>query len=130
MPLVRIDLVAGRSPAERAAIGDAVHQAMTETIDVPADDRFQVITEHDANDLRYDGGYLGVNRDDGLVLVHMTMKSGRTDEQKRALYRRIAELLGERAGVSPGNVMVVLSENELADWSFGDGEAQLLPDQS
>ena len=130
MPLVRIDVVAGRSAAERAAIGDAVHQAMTETIDVPADDRFQVITEHAPGALRYDPGYLGVRRDDGIVLVHMTMKRGRSEAQKRALHRRIAELLEERAGVEPRNVMVVLAENDLADWSFGDGRAQLLPDQS
>src|SRR3954464_12068438 len=99
---------------------------MTETIDVPADDLFQVITEHEPGDLRYDPGYLGVQRDDGIVSVHMTMKSGRTEGQKRALYRRITELLAERASVRPGNVLVVLSENELADWSFGEGQAQLL----
>lgn len=130
MPLVRIDLLQGRAAGEREAIGAAVHQAMTETIDVPADDVFQVVTEHPPGGIRYDPSYLGVERDEGIVVVHMTMKRGRSDEQKRALYRRIAELLEERAGVRPGNVLVVLSENELADWSFGDGRAQLLGDQS
>jgi phenylpyruvate tautomerase PptA (4-oxalocrotonate tautomerase family) len=130
MPLVRIDLVAGRSPEERQAIGAAIHQAMTETIGVPDDDLFQIITEHARGDLRADPHYLAIDRDDGVVVVHMTMKSGRTTEQKRALYRRIAELLEERCGIRPGNVLVVLAENGLADWSFGEGEAQLLGDQS
>ena len=126
MPLVRIDLIEGRSPDERVAIGAAVHQAMTETIDVPADDVFQVITEHDRAGLRYDPAYLGVDRDDGVVFIHMTMRGGRTVDQKRALYRRATELLEEQAGVRPGNVLIVLAENELEDWSFGDGVAQLL----
>ena len=128
MPLVRIDLRRGRSSEERSAIGAAVHQAMTETIDVPADDLFQVITEHDEAGLRYDPGYLGIERDDGVVYIHMTMRRGRTVAQKRALYRRVAELLAERAAVAPRNVLVVLSENELEDWSFGDGVAQLVPE--
>jgi phenylpyruvate tautomerase PptA (4-oxalocrotonate tautomerase family) len=126
MPLVRIDLIEGTSPDERIAIGAAVHQAMTETIDVPADDVFQVITEHDRAGLRYDPHYLGVERDDGVLFIHVTMRGGRTLAQKRALYRRITELLDARAGVRPGNVLVVLAGNGLEDWSFGDGEAQLV----
>ena len=125
MPLVRIDLREGRSPEERRAIGAAVHQAMTETIDVPHDDVFQVIAEHDPAGLRYDPGYLGVQRDDGIVFVHITMRGGRSDAQKRALYARVTELLSERAGIRPANVLIVLSENELIDWSFGNGEAQI-----
>jgi phenylpyruvate tautomerase PptA (4-oxalocrotonate tautomerase family) len=128
VPLVRIDLRRGRSADERTAVGAAVHQAMTETLDVPADDLFQVITEHDESGLRYDPGYLGIERDDGVVYIHMTMRRGRTVAQKRALYRRVAELLEERAGIAPRNVLVVLSENDLEDWSFGDGVAQLVPE--
>src|SRR5437868_15330212 len=124
MPLVRIDLLRGRSAETRAAIGAAVHQAMTETIEVPPDDVFQVITEHDAGGIRYDPGYLGIRRDDGAVFVHITLRGGRNDKQKRALYSRIGELMSERAGVEARNVLVVLSENELIDWSFGEGEAQ------
>jgi phenylpyruvate tautomerase PptA (4-oxalocrotonate tautomerase family) len=126
VPLVRIDVLEGRSPDERAAIGAAVQEAMVETIDVPADDLFQVIAEHDRAGLRYDAGYLGVERDDGVVFIQMTMRRGRTDEQKQALYRRVTELLAERAGVRAGNVLIALTENDLADWSFGDGVAQLL----
>ena len=125
MPLVRIDLLEGRSAEERAAIGAAVHEAMTETIEVPADDVFQVITEHPAGGIRFDPHYLGVERDEGIVFVHMTMRRGRSDAQKCALYARIAALLEERAGVRPGNVLIVLAENELIDWSFGNGEAQI-----
>jgi 4-oxalocrotonate tautomerase len=54
MPLVRISLRQGGPPGRGRAVGEAVHQAMVETIGVPPLDRFQVITEHPADDLVYD----------------------------------------------------------------------------
>jgi 4-oxalocrotonate tautomerase len=124
MPLVRIDLHQGHAEQELATIGDVVHQAMVETIAVPADDRFQVITEHPPGRIRYDRHYLGVERDDGIVLIQITLARGRSVEQKEALYRRIADGMAERAGVAPGNVFVSLVEVGREDWSFGEGTAQ------
>jgi len=124
MPLVRIDLHEGRSEQELAAIGDAVHQAMVETIGVPADDRFQVINEHPRGRLVYDPQYLGVSRDDGIVIIQVTLARGRPVEKKEALYQRIAERLGDTAGVEPRNVFVGLLEVGREDWSFGEGIAQ------
>ena len=77
MPLVRIDLHQGHAEEELAAIGDVVHRALVETIAVPADDRFQVITEHPSGRLIYDRHYLDVNRDDGIVLIQITLARGR-----------------------------------------------------
>jgi 4-oxalocrotonate tautomerase len=124
MPLVRIDLHEGRSEQALAAIGDAVHQAMVETIGVPADDRFQVLSEHRRGRLVYDPQYLGVGRDDGIVIVQITLARGRPVAKKEALYRRIAERLAELAGVEPRNVFVGLLEVGREDWSFGEGVAQ------
>jgi phenylpyruvate tautomerase PptA (4-oxalocrotonate tautomerase family) len=73
---------------------------------------------------RYDAHYLGVHRDDDIVFVAITMRSGRTADQKQALYRRIAELAKEYAGTEPRNVFVTITENEPLDWSFGNGVAQ------
>lgn len=92
---------------------------------IPPDDSFQVPTSHDGTQriLRYDD-YLGIHRDDDIVFVAITMRSGRTAEQKQALCRRIAELAKEYAGTDPRNVFVTITENESIDWSFGDGVAQ------
>jgi 4-oxalocrotonate tautomerase len=125
MPLVRISVVEGAPASRIAAIAEGVHQAMVETIDVPPDDRFQVITEHAPDRLVFDRFYLGVARSaEGLVLVAITMRAGRTEAQKKALYRRIAQRLEMEGGVRPEDVMVTLVENELVDWSFGNGVAQ------
>ena len=127
MPLVRIDTL-NMEPQRLEALGDAVQQALTDTIGFPAEDRFQVLTSHDgrAGTLRH-GTYLDVPRDDGIVYVDITLRAGRTDEQKTALYARLCLLVHQRAQVEPHNVFVVLHENSSADWSFGYGEAQYLP---
>jgi phenylpyruvate tautomerase PptA (4-oxalocrotonate tautomerase family) len=128
MPLVRIDTL-GANRDRLDALGRAVHDAMVETIGIPPDDLFQVLTGHDgaSGALRYDPDYLGVHRDNGVVFVAITLRSGRAPAQKQALYRRIAELVQERTGTAPGNVFITLTENEPIDWSFGDGIAQYVP---
>jgi len=128
MPLVRIDTL-GANRDHLDALGRAVHDAMIETIGIPPDDLFQVLTGHDgaSSIVRYDPDYLGVHRDNGIAIIAITMRSGRTPAQKQALFRRIAELAHERAGTDPRNVFVSLTENEPIDWSFGDGVAQYAP---
>jgi phenylpyruvate tautomerase PptA (4-oxalocrotonate tautomerase family) len=124
MPLVRIDAL--KADSDRlAALGRAVQDALVETIGIPPNDRFQVLTSHDgvSSTLAYDD-FLGIQRDEGVVYVAITMRSGRTPAQKQALYRRIAELAHEYAGTEPRNVLVTLTENESIDWSFGHGVAQ------
>ena len=127
MPFVRIDAL--RADRDRlAALGRAVHEAMVETINIPVDDRFQVLTSHDGvtSTLRYDN-FFDIQRDEGIVFIAISMRSGRTSDQKRALYRRIVELAHEYAGTDPKNVVITLAENELIDWSFGNGIAQYAP---
>jgi phenylpyruvate tautomerase PptA (4-oxalocrotonate tautomerase family) len=128
MPLVRIDAM-GANRDRLDALGRAVHDAMIETIGIPPDDLFQVLAGHDgaSGALRYDPDYLGVHRDNGIVFVAITLRSGRTPAQKQALYRRIAELAHERTGTAARNVFITLTENEPIDWSFGDGIAQYAP---
>jgi len=124
MPLVRIFLQGGKPAAYRRAIGDSVHRAMVETINVPALDRFQVITEHPPESLIYDPTYLSIDRTEGVVFVQITLNAGRSTEQKRALYARMAGLLAESPGVRPQDVLISLVEVARENWSFGNGEAQ------
>jgi phenylpyruvate tautomerase PptA (4-oxalocrotonate tautomerase family) len=127
MPFVRIDALRA-DRAKLDGLGRAVHDALVEAIGIPADDLFQVLASHDGTSgmFRYDPDYLGVHRDDGLVYIDITMRAGRTSDQKKALYARIAELAGKYAGTEPGNVFVTIHENQFADWSFGEGVGQYL----
>jgi len=127
VPFVRIDALRAEQ-ARLDGLGRAVHEALIDAIGIPADGLFQVLTSHDGTTgtFRYDPDYLGVHRDDDVVYVDITMRVGRPDDQKRALYARLAELASKYAGTEPRNVFVVIHENQFADWSFGDGIGQYL----
>ncbi|KJC52847.1 4-oxalocrotonate tautomerase [Bradyrhizobium sp. LTSP885] len=122
MPLVRIDLRKGKDAAFRRDVGKAVYEAML-SVGVPKDDRFQVISEHDAGNFLFDPDYLGIHRSDDLVIVQITWNEGRTLEQKKALYKAIAGGLSA-LGVRPEDVFINLVEVKKENWSFGNGVAQ------
>jgi len=126
MPLVRISLRQGTTPEYRRAIADGVHRAMVEAIAIPADDRFQTIDEYSSDNLIYDPKYLGVDRSDQVVFVQITMSFGRKPQQKRALYKRIAELVSQSPGVRPQDVAINLVETSWENWSFGNGAAHYM----
>jgi 4-oxalocrotonate tautomerase len=126
MPLVRISLREGKTEEYKKAVADAVHRALLEAVDAPAQDRFQIITEHPASGLIYDPTYLGVQRTNDIVIVQITLSTGRKPPQKRKLFQRMAELLAENPGLRPQDLMVNLVEVAWENWSFGNGEAQYI----
>jgi 4-oxalocrotonate tautomerase len=123
MPLLHISLRAGKPEAYRQAIFDNLYRAMRETLNVPEDDQFMTITEHDASNFRYGNGY-GVARSADVVYIQITVFSTRTVEQKKALFRRIANLLGESPGIRPEDVFVNVLDAPKENWSVGHGLAQ------
>jgi phenylpyruvate tautomerase PptA (4-oxalocrotonate tautomerase family) len=129
MPLVRISVLKGKSRDYRRKVGNAVHQALVETIGVPEKDRFQVITDHWPDEFVYDPEYLGIRRSEDLVIIQATISSGRTLEMKRALFRRIAEKLGDAVGLRPEDVWINLVEVAKENWSFGNGLASYAPEE-
>jgi phenylpyruvate tautomerase PptA (4-oxalocrotonate tautomerase family) len=128
MPLVRISLREGTRPEYRKAIADGVHQAMIDAIAIPPKDRFQLITEYKAGDLIYDADYLDLKRSDRVVFVQVTLSTGRKPGQKRALFKRMAELLAKSPGLRPEDLLINLVEVSWENWSFGNGEAQYQKD--
>ena len=128
MPLVRIDMRKGRPAAFRAAVGEIVHQAMVETVNVPAADRFQIIAEHEAVDLVFDPSYLGIERSGDIVIIQITLNAGRTVALKKQLYARIAADLATQLNIRPGDVFINLVEVQKENWSFGGGVAQYATD--
>jgi 4-oxalocrotonate tautomerase len=124
MPLVRISLIAGKPDAQKRKIADAAHRALVETISIPAQDRFQIINEYAKTDLIYDPSYLNINRTDDVVIIQITMSAGRTLEVRKSLFKRLADLLHEEAGIRREDVFVNLVETAKENWSFGNGIAQ------
>ena len=124
MPLIRIDLPAGNPSSYSAEIGDVVYDAMIETLNVPVDDRFIVMSEHEAGKLVIDPTYLGIERTDAAIIIQVTLNEGRTIARKRAFYSAVADGLHERVGLRREDVVIGLVEVNKENWSFGNGEAQ------
>ena len=123
MPLLHISMRAGKPEAYRQAILDGLYRAMREALNVPEDDQFMTITEHDAANFRTGNAY-GVARSADVVYIQITVFNSRTPEQKKALFRRIAELLGEDPGIRPEDVFVNILDAPKENWSVGHGLAQ------
>jgi phenylpyruvate tautomerase PptA (4-oxalocrotonate tautomerase family) len=123
MPLLNISLRAGKPEAYRQAIFDGLYRAMRETLNVPEDDQFMTITEHDAANFRY-GAAFGVARSDDLVYIQITVFNTRTAAEKKALFRRIAELLGDSPGIRGEDIFVNVVDAAKENWSVGHGLSQ------
>ncbi|WP_277185060.1 tautomerase family protein [Caballeronia sp. BR00000012568055] len=127
MPFVRIDLMLGKDATYRTTIGDVVYEAMRRTLDVPENDRFQVIAERGASDFIVDRTYMGIERTDDCVVIQITLNEGRDVAKKKAFYKAVADGLHERLKLRREDVFINLVEVKKENWSFGNGEAQYAP---
>jgi phenylpyruvate tautomerase PptA (4-oxalocrotonate tautomerase family) len=96
---------------------------MVDTLGVPKNDRFQVITEHDETGLQFDPGYLGIERSSGCIFLQITLSAGRTLEAKQRFYKAVVDGLHEGLKVRREDVLINLVEVQKENWSFGNGEA-------
>ncbi|MBV6749363.1 tautomerase family protein [Pseudomonas chlororaphis] len=121
MPFARISLHRGKSPAYLRRLSEALHEALVESFEVPATDRFQVIHQHEVGELIFDRDYLGGPRSEDFVLIAITAGRIRDTETKRRFYRRLVERLSVAPGIDPEDVMVVITTTRADEWSFGGG---------
>src|SRR5438309_2002821 len=105
MPLTRVSLRRGKSAAHRKAILDGIYRAMRAMFDVPDEDRFMVISEHDEENFDYSASYLDIERSDDLVLIQLTVSNTRPVEKKKALFRKIVENLSADPGLRPEDIL-------------------------
>lgn len=123
MPFARISLLKGKSPDYLRAVSDSLHRALVEAFEVPPDDRFQAIHQHEPGELIFDRHYLGGPRSDDYLLIQITAGKVRSTQTKQAFYRRLVELLAEQPGIRPEDVMVIINTTSAEDWSFSGGNA-------
>jgi phenylpyruvate tautomerase PptA (4-oxalocrotonate tautomerase family) len=128
VPLVRISLIKGKSPAHVRSIADGVHKALVEIYDVPVNDRFQLIQQLERDDLIYNADYLDIHRTDDIVLINVIASRTRDTATKQAFYKALASNLSENPGLRPEDILIVLSPNDRDDWSFGKGLASYVKD--
>jgi 4-oxalocrotonate tautomerase len=124
MPLVRIDLIRGKSAEYRRTLGDIVYKALIDVINIPEDDKFQVITEHAPEELNVAASYLGNRYSSDLIFIQITLSAGRSVEIKKAFYRRVVDDIHDQLKMRREDVVINLVEVARENWSFGGGIAQ------
>lgn len=124
MPLVRIDVIEGRTDDELTLLADTVQEVLIETFAAPVLDRYQIIHEHRKGLIKALDTGLGYQRTDKIVVLQITHQ-GRTSEQKQIMFAKMSESL-EKIGVPPTDLVISVVENTKEDWSFGCGKAQFL----
>lgn len=125
MPLIRIDMIEGRSDAELQKLLDAAHKAMVEAFKVPVRDRYQIVHEHPKSRMIIEDTGLDIPRTDDVIVVQVTTRP-RSVEMKQAFYELLVKFLEEDCGIKPSDVMVSMVTNSDEDWSFGFGRGQFL----
>jgi 4-oxalocrotonate tautomerase len=124
VPIVRIDLVEGKSEEYRAQVGEIVYQTLVDVLKIPQNDRFQVITEHPKSWLSFDRDYLGIHRTDDCIFFQITLNAGRSVKLKQSFYKEVTNRLHQRAGLRTEDVFINLVEVPKENWSYGNGIAQ------
>jgi phenylpyruvate tautomerase PptA (4-oxalocrotonate tautomerase family) len=125
MPLVRFDVVEGRSDNEIKNLLDAAHRAVLSAFHVPESDRYQIYHEHPPSQLVAEDTGLGIRRTRNLVVVSVTSRE-RTQEMKEKFYADLCRELKKSCSIDPNDVIVSIITNSAADWSFGNGKAQFI----
>lgn len=120
MPLVNVSILKGKSPEYIKAVADGINSAVIETMDFPDDDRYQIIHECEPHCLQLQ------ERKGDRVMMHLTMRAGRSNKSKQAFYAKVVKNLENNPGIDPANVLITIVENHDIDWSFRDGIAQFV----
>ena len=121
MPFTRISLLAGKPKEYLAAVLDSLDRALVESFEVPENDRFAAIHQHQPGELAFDRSYRGGSRTNDYIFFHITTGRARSAETKARFYRRLVECLAEAPGVRPEDVMVAIVNSTFEDWSFASG---------
>lgn len=121
MPIIRTAIRKGTSKSVRDGIVAGIHQALVDAIGMPEDELFNIVSEYEPEHFYYSRSFNGIARSDNLVVVEITMRRGRSDAMKTALYRNIAANLEKNAKISIKDVLIFVHENDYSDWSVGEG---------
>ena len=120
MPFVTITALEGKGKDYIKAVSEGINEAVIETMGFPLDDLYQVVHQVSQDCLQYQ------DRTEDRVMMHLVMRSGRSNKSKQAFYKRAVEKLAKNPGIKPDNVFITITENHDVDFSFGDGIAKFV----
>jgi phenylpyruvate tautomerase PptA (4-oxalocrotonate tautomerase family) len=125
MPMLRIDLIEGRSEAELKELLHAIHRAMLAAFKVPDRDRYQIVHEHPTAEMKIEDTGPGIPRTECVIMVQVATRP-RSRLEKQHFYELLCQELVQRCGVKASYVVVSIMQNADEDWSLGYGPAQFI----
>ncbi|MDQ0045761.1 phenylpyruvate tautomerase PptA (4-oxalocrotonate tautomerase family) [Paenibacillus polymyxa] len=126
MPLTRIVTLEGRSSEAKARIKEVVSQTIVDKLQVPANDRFLIIEEHNRENFNFDPNCLDIERSDGFLIVQIILNVGRSSELKKEFYAALAEQLHQQCNIRTEDVFINLIEVTKDNWCYGNGIAPFI----
>lgn len=123
MPLVRIDVIEGRTAEDLQRLSRGIHDAILAEYGIPERDYFHILTEHPQGQIFAQDAGLGFERTGGVVMIQIFTQGGRSQEAKQRLFAAVADRLAA-VGIAGEDVFIGYVENTAGDWSFGYGRAQ------
>ena len=127
MPFARIDLSSDYPEGSGQQVGEIIYGALQQYLNVPENDKFQVITRHDNNELVTPKTYLGIDYSEGIIFIQVTLNEGRTTEMKKSFYKAVCDGVVQKLKVRPQDIIINLIEVNKENWSFGNGDMQYGP---
>jgi phenylpyruvate tautomerase PptA (4-oxalocrotonate tautomerase family) len=127
MPLAKIHIRKGHPVERKRAIADAVQASLIAVLEIPEQDRFQLIQEYEDDHFIHTDAFLDLTYTRDLVMIELAFMEGRSDDLKKALLADLNQRLVATADVRPDDVFVAIYEVPPANFSFGRGLAQRAP---
>ena len=125
VPIATIHVLEGRYDERRLGhVSKAVQDALISVLKIPSDDFFQVIHVLPRNRFLHSPSFLGMRYSDDLILLEVAFISGRPKETRLTLLKELNAQIVERAGISPDDLVIQLSEAPGENYSLGQGLAQ------
>lgn len=121
MPFVHTFLHQDTPVALRESTVMAIHQSLVGGIGMPPDELFNMLHLYDPAHFFYNRTFNGMERGEKVLVIEITLRRGRSDAMKKALYAQIATRLTE-LGHRPDDIFIFMHENDYSDWSVGQGK--------
>ncbi len=118
MPFVRIEIIKGKPSTYKKALMQAVHDALTASLGIEDDDRFQRLYELEAEFFERRSA-----KTDRFTLIELTLFPGRSKELKKAVISTITNTLGDRLGIAPTDVFIIMHEPPFDNWGIYGNQA-------
>lgn len=120
MPLVRVEIIKGKSAEYKKNLLDAVHTALVNAIQIEDWDRFQRLYEIEDEFFER-----SESKTDKFTMIEITMFPGRSTEQKAKIYEEMVKQLYERLEIQATDIFIVLNEPPNENWGLAGKQREI-----